>query len=82
MVVLDPGGGRLQVSIEGGQQRLMAVLKDKDGNTRTTVDLAPVTHATEDKSFPNRVTLHVGRLLVHFDSTPTLAIELASADSA
>ena len=43
------------------------------------LDLAPVTHVTEDKAFPHRVTLQVGTVLVHIDAQPTLAIEIVSA---
>jgi hypothetical protein len=71
-------GGRMQVSIEPDRQRIMAVLKDASGIIRATVDLAPVTHATEDPDFPHRVTLRVGNILVHLDAEPTLAIEVVS----
>jgi hypothetical protein len=77
-VVEGEQGGRLQVSVEGAQQRLMAVLKDGEGVVRCTLDLAPIRAATEDKHFPHRVTLHVGHLMVHIDSQPTLAVECLS----
>jgi hypothetical protein len=78
--VIEGGqGGRMQVSVEGAQQRLMAVLKDAQGIVRCTLDLAPIRAVTEDKAFPHRVTLHVGSLLVHMDSEPTLAVEVVSA---
>ena len=80
-VVEDDQGGRLQVSIEAGQQRMMAVLKDAAGTTRCTVDVAPVTHATEDDGYPHRVLLHVGPLRVRIESEPTLALELMSAEA-
>ena len=78
-VVEGARGGRLTVSVEGAQQRLMAVLKDGDGLVRCTLDVAPVRSVTEDAQFPHRVTLHVGNLLVHLDSEPTLAVEVLSA---
>ena len=78
-VVEGGEGGRLQVAVEGAQQRLMAVLKDGQGITRCTVDLAPVRSVTEDKAFPHRVTLHIGSILVHIESAPTLAVEIVSA---
>jgi hypothetical protein len=81
-IVEDGQGGRLQVSIEAAQQRMMAVLKDAGGTTRCTIDVAPVTHATEDKAFPHRVMLHVGQMRVRIESEPTLALELVSADGA
>ncbi len=73
-------GSRLKVSIEGDQQRIMAVLIDPAGVTRTTLDLAPVTQVTETKHFPGRVTLHLGKTAVHIDTRPSLAIELVSVD--
>ena len=78
-VVEGSHGGRLQVSVEGAQQRLMGVLKDAEGIARCTIDLAPVRSVTEDKAFPHRITLHIGTVLVHIDSQPTLAIEIVSA---
>ena len=81
-VVEGAQGGRLQISVEGAQQRLMAVLKDGQGIARCTVDLAPIRAVTEDKAFPHRITLHVGTILVHIDSAPTLAVEVVSASDA
>lgn len=81
-VVEAADGAQLKVSIEGAQQRLMAVLNDKEGVVRMTVDLAPITKVTEDTSTPGRVTLHVGHMLLHLDSKPTLAIELLTHESA
>ena len=78
-VVEGTEGGRLQVSVEGAQQRLMGVLKDANGIARCTIDLAPITHVTEDKAFPRRITLQIGTVLVHIDAEPTLAIEIVSA---
>jgi len=75
-----PEGARLKVSIEGSQQRFMAVLVDSAGVTRCTVDLAPIAHVVEDKQFPGRVTLHVGKHFVHIDTIPSLAIEIVSMD--
>lgn len=78
-VVEGAEGGRLQVSVEGAQQRLMGVLKDANGIARCTVDLAPIRSVTEDKAFPHRITLHIGSVLIHVDAQPTLAIEIVSA---
>ena len=75
-------GGRLRVSFEGDQQRLMGVLIDGKGITRCTVDVAPVTKVMENPSFPGRVTLQVGHCLIHIDSKPTLAIEIESDEAA
>ncbi|MCA9675951.1 MAG: hypothetical protein H6709_00210 [Kofleriaceae bacterium] len=72
------GGAMLKVSLEGRQQRFMAVLLDPTGVARCTVDLAPVAHVKDDPNFPGRVTLHIGKQLVHIDSRPTLAIEIVS----
>ncbi|MFZ5443465.1 MAG: hypothetical protein ACOZQL_25885 [Myxococcota bacterium] len=69
-------GSRLKVNIEGGQQRFMCVLQDEKGVTRADLDLAPVKKVTEDAAFPGRVTLHVGTLLIHLDTKPTLAVEV------
>jgi hypothetical protein len=77
-VVEGASGERLRVSIEGEQQRFMAVLNDGQGIVRCSIDIAPVTHVTQDHEVPGRVTLHVGQLLIHVDSKPTLAIEIAS----
>jgi hypothetical protein len=75
-----PAGGRLRCSFEGDQQRFMGVLIDATGVTRCSLDLAPVSHVTEDRNFPGRATLHVGHTRVHIDSQPTLAIEIESTD--
>jgi len=72
-------GGELKVSMSGAQQRLMAVLKDAAGVTRSTVDIGPISHVTEDAESPGRVTVHAGHMLVHLDSQPSLAIEITSA---
>lgn len=71
-------GGHLKVSISGRQQRFMAVLSDAAGVTRCTVDVAPVAHVTEDPAFPGRITLHVGKNLIHVDTKPSLAIEVVT----
>jgi hypothetical protein len=71
-------GARLKVSVFGRTQRFMGVLTDAQGQVRSTVDIAPVSSASEDPAFPGRVTLHVGRTLVHIDTKPTLAIEVVS----
>lgn len=75
-----PEGSRLKVSIEGDQQRLMGVIVDGAGVTRVTLDVAPVTHVTEAPGFPGRVSLHLGKTIIHIDSQPTLAIEVVSVD--
>jgi len=69
-------GGHLRVSISARQQRFMGVLMDGNGVTRCSIDVAPVSHVTEDVGFPGRVTLHVGKTLIHIDTLPSLAIEL------
>ncbi len=73
------GGGHLKVSVSARTQRFMGVLSDASGIVRSTVDVAPVSSATTDPAFPGRVTLHVGRVLVHIETKPTLAIEVATA---
>jgi len=78
--VLGPTGDRLDVSLEGDAQRLMAVVVDAGGVIRCTLDVAPVTHALESHETPGRVTLHVGKLKVHLDGKPTVAIEVVSDD--
>lgn len=72
-------GSRLKVSLEGKQQRLMAVLLDSRGIVRADVDIAPINKVVEDSAFPGRVTMNVGTLVVRIDSKPTLAIELLSS---
>ena len=69
-------GACLKVSIEGHNQRFMAVLTDGGGVTRCSVDIAPVTHVVEARGFPGRVTLLAGQLKISFDSKPTLAVEI------
>lgn len=71
-------GGHLKVSVSARQQRFMCTLTDGAGVVRSTVDVGPVAHVTEDPAFPGRVTLHVGRNLIHIDTLPSLAIEIAS----
>ena len=78
--VSNDSGERLWVSLECEQQRLMAVLQDPSGQTRCTVDVAPVAHVTEDASAPGRTTVHIGRLQIHIDSQPSLSIEIVSSD--
>ena len=73
-------GSRFRVSIEGAQQRLMGVLTDAHGVARCDLDVAPIKKVSESADFPGRVTLHVGTMLVHIDSKPTLAVELVSDD--
>lgn len=74
------GGGHLKVHISSRLQRFMGVLSDAQGVVRASVDVAPVGSVTEDVAFPGRVTLHVGRTLVHIDTKPTLAIEIGTRD--
>jgi hypothetical protein len=71
-------GAALKVSIEGHNQRFMAVLTDAAGVTRCSVDIAPVSRVVEAKGFPGRVTLLAGQLKISFDSKPTLAVEIES----
>jgi hypothetical protein len=77
-MVEGAGGGKLRLSLEGQQQRLMAVLSDATGQTCCTVDVAPVSRMTEDPSAPGRATIHIGHVQIHLDSQPTLAIEIVS----
>ncbi len=79
-VVVGASQGKLHISLEGDTQRLMAVLMDSAGVIRCTVDVAPVAKAVEDPGTPGRITLHVGKLRIHLDSKPTLAIEVISVD--
>ncbi len=75
-------GSRLKVATMGSSQRLMATLIDGQGVTRGTIDVAPVTRALEDhKAFPGRVTLQVGKMLVHIDSQPTLGFEIVTEET-
>lgn len=78
--VESPEGGRLKVSVGGRTQRFMATLIDANGVTRASIDVAPVTHVREDQGFPGRVTLQVGKTLIHIDSQPSLAIELSTIE--
>ena len=78
--IANSSGERMKVSIEGDQQRLMAVLQDPLGQTRCTVDVAPICHVTEDATAPGRATIHIGRLQIHIDSQPSLSIEIVSND--
>lgn len=71
-------GARLKVNIDGQHQRFMAVLSDAKSVTRADLDVAPIQKVTEDPSFPGRVVLHVGGLVIQLDSQPTLAIEILS----
>lgn len=74
--VVGAAGDRLTVSLEGQQQRFMAVLIDAQGVTRTSVDVAPVNRVIEDESVDGRVTLVVRRLAIQIDTQPSLAIEI------
>ena len=71
-------GAVLKVSVEGHNQRFMGVLQGPNGVTRADIDIAPVTHVTEDANFAGRITLHVGTMSIHIDTQPTLAIEIVS----
>ncbi|MFO0746739.1 MAG: hypothetical protein U1F43_13865 [Myxococcota bacterium] len=73
-----PQGGHLKVSISARQQRFMGVLSDASGVVRCSVDVAPVAHVTEDPEFPGRVTLHVGKTLLHIDTKPSLAFAITT----
>lgn len=74
--VHGPQGGHLRVSLSAKQQRFMCVLSDANGVTRCSVDVAPVAHATQDPAFPGRMTLHVGKMQIHIDTLPSLAVEV------
>ncbi len=78
--VVGANGGRLTVSVEGRQQRFMAVLLDGSGVSRCSIDVAPVARVLEDNQVAGRVTLIVGRMAIKIDSVPTLAIEVATAE--
>ena len=66
------------MSLSARQQRFMGVLSDANGISRCSVDVAPVAHVTEDPAFPGRVTLHIGKTLIHIDTLPDLAIEMVT----
>lgn len=78
--VVGAAGDRLTVSLEGQQQRFMAVLIDAQGVTRTSVDVAPVNRVIEDESVDGRVTLVVRRLAIQIDTQPSLAIEISTIE--
>jgi hypothetical protein len=78
----NTSGERLRVTLHGDSQRLMAVLQDPTGQTRCTVDVAPVARVTETPTAPGRATVHIGRLQIHIDSQPSLSIEIVSTDAA
>jgi hypothetical protein len=73
-------GDCLRISVEAQQQRLMAVLQDSAGRTRTTVDVAPITRVTEDINASGRATVHIGRMMIHIDSDPVLSIEIVTTE--
>lgn len=79
--VVGPTGARLTVSVEGRQQRFMAVLLDPTGVSRCSVDVCPVARVIENDSEPGRVTLQVGRQHIRIDTQPTLAIEIATIEN-
>ncbi len=76
--VQDSQGSRLKVSVEGAQQRMMGVVIDPQGVTRTTFDVAPIASVLESPKIPGRITLVVGALAVQIDSQPLLALEIVS----
>ena len=78
--VVGAAGDRLTVSLEGQQQRFMAVLIDAQGVTRASIDVAPVNRVIEDESVDGRVTLIVRRLAIQIDTQPSLAIELSTVE--
>jgi hypothetical protein len=78
--VVGAAGDRLTVSLEGQQQRFMAVLIDAQGVTRASVDVAPVNRVIEDETVDGRVTLIVRRLAIQIDTQPSLAIELSTVE--
>lgn len=78
--VVGAAGDRLTVSLEGQQQRFMAVLHDAQGVVRTSIDVAPVNRVVEDETVEGRVTLIVRRLAIQIDTQPSLAIELSTVE--
>lgn len=78
--VVGTNGDRLTVSLEGQQQRFMAVLLDAQGVTRTSIDVAPVNRVVEDESVDGRVTIMVRRMAIQIDSKPSLAIEVCTVE--
>lgn len=78
--VVGAAGDRLTVSLEGQQQRFMAVLIDAQGVTRASIDVAPVNRVIEDETVDGRVTLVVRRLAIQIDTQPSLAIELSTVE--
>lgn len=79
-IVEGVNGDCLRISVEAQQQRLMAVLQDSAGRTRTTVDVAPITRVTEDVNAPGRATIHISHMMIHLDSEPSLSIEIVTTD--
>lgn len=78
--LVDGGdGSRLKVSLDGTQQRIMAVLTDGKGIVRADLDVAPVHKVEEVPGFPGRVKMFIGTLVVQIDVKPTLALEVLSA---
>lgn len=78
-VVDAPDGSQLKVTIEGRQQRVLAVLRDGKGVVRADIDVGPVLKATEDNLHPGRVTLHVLSLRIHLDSQPELGVVVCNS---
>ena len=79
--VVGTNGDRLTVSLEGQQQRFMAVLLDAQGVARVSVDVAPVNRVAEDESVDGRVTVFVRRMAIQIDSKPSLAIAFSTIES-
>lgn len=80
--VVGAAGDRLTVSVEGQQQRFMAVLLDAQGVIRTSIDVAPVNRVIEDESVAGRVTVMVRRMAIQIDTQPSLAIEVNTVEDA
>lgn len=77
-VVQDGQGTQLRVTVVAEGQRLMAVLVDAHGVTRTSLDMAPVSESFEDPATPGRVSLRIGHQLLHLDGQPTIGVEVES----
>ena len=78
-VVDAPDGSQLKVTIEGRQQRVLAVLRDATGVVRADIDAGPILKATEDGAHPGRVTLHVQTLSIHLDTQPELRVVICNS---
>jgi len=78
--VVGAAGDRLTVSVEGAQQRFMAVLTDAAGVVRTSIDVAPVNRVVEDEGAAGRLTVYVRRMAIQIDSQPSLAVEINTVE--